>query len=160
MTSKAKNQYQKPTGKQRQFAKLIAKGMPQADAYAQVYDVKPDTPRKSIVEMASRNAAKVKVASIVEEIKRPGIRILERAEEIAAQKLAELVTAEEEIVSTDGSVIGKKRNVEMNRRAANDVLEKLGYNGSEQKSVTNNNIIIVPREDVEEALRRLARSND
>lgn len=149
---------QKPTGKQLRYAKLLAKGVPQSEAFSMVYDVSNSKP-ESIHQMASRVANNVKVMSTVEELKRPGIRILERAEESAAKKLVELVTEEEKIISVDGSVIGSKRNTELNRKAANDVLEKLGYNGTEQKTTTNNTIIIVPREDVEEALRRLSRTS-
>lgn len=149
----------KLTAKQEKFAKLVAKGIPQTEAYRQAYDVGPNTTAKTVAEMASVNASHPKIATMVEQIKRPGIRILEQAEETAAKKLKELVTAEEEIVSTDGSIIGSKRNTELNRKAANDVLEKLGYNGGEQKPQTNNTIIIMPREDVEEAIRRLSKSS-
>lgn len=147
----------KLTPKREKFARLLAKGeMTQSEAYREAFDPKNAKPETVYVN-ASRMATKIEPR--VEEIKRIGTRVLEAAEEKAAKKLAELVTAEEEIVSTDGSIIGSKRNTELNRKAANDVLEKLGYNGSEQKKVTNNTIIIMPREDVEEALRRLSKAS-
>lgn len=156
----AKRTKDKLTPKREKFAKLIAGGMTQADAYREAFDVDENSKPNTVYVEGSKLASNPKIAQRVEEFKRPGIRILEQAEETAAKKLVQLVTAEEEIVSADGeTIIGSKRNTELNRKAANDVLEKLGYNGSEQKTTTNNTIIIMPREDVEEAIRRLSKSS-
>jgi len=65
------------TPKQERFAQVVASGKSQAEAYRTAYDVSPDTPDKSIHEVASRIASDIKVKS----------RILELKQELASKIL-------------------------------------------------------------------------
>lgn len=150
----------KLTPKQEKFAQQIAlHGKTQTEAYRQAYDVKSQNV-KGQWEAASHIASNDKVLARIEELKVHGANLLAHGIEKSAKKLIDLVDAKEKVVGLDGTVIGYKENTEMNRKAANDVLEKIGFGGGgahTQVNIQNNQInIIMDEEAINSALDRLA----
>jgi len=75
------------TPKQEAFAQAVASGMSQSDAYRAAYKIRQDTKPDSVNQAASRVMANVKVASRVEELRKP---VVEAAQITLASHLARL----------------------------------------------------------------------
>lgn len=123
------------TAKQEQFCQNIFLGMNQAEAYRKAYSAQ-NMLSKTIWEKASRLAHQDKVVARVEALRYPGRLILEKASVKAAERLVQLIDAREEVVNSEGSVIGLRKNTRVNLRAASDVLNFLGYKFDRKKIET------------------------
>ena len=155
------NKSKKPklTGKQEKFAQLVAKGETQTDAYRKAFDVRPETLDSSQWVNASKLAADAKVSQRIEELRAGGVKILTDGIEDSAKTLVGLVKAEEEIIGVDGTLIGHKRNTDMNLRAAMAVLDRTGFSPGKPQTVVNNNFLIMGSDEVNDALSRLQDSD-
>lgn len=116
----------KLTPKQEKFAQNIVKGMSQADAYRNSFNVKKDIKPATCQEEGSRLMANPLMSARVEELRAPVIKKIQLTREWVLEQLIEVVEmakALDPIVSKDGQTTGE---VKQNLSAANKALELLG----------------------------------
>lgn len=123
------------TPKREAFAQAVASGMTQADAYRQAFGVKPGTKPESVQQSASRLMADLKVASRVDEIRKPAVKRAQITLEAHLERLRMLSEAAEAAEQYSAAI-----SAEVSRGKASglytDKIEHTGPDGGPIQNVT------------------------
>ena len=123
------------TPKREAFAQAVASGMTQADAYRSAFSVKPVTKPESVQQAASKLMSDPKVASRVDEIRKPAVKRAQISLEAHLERLRRLSEAAEAAEQYSAAI-----SAEVSRGKASglytDKVEHSGPDGGPIQNVT------------------------
>lgn len=133
----------KLTAKQEKFCRNIVDGMTQKDAYVDAYDTE-NMAKETIYRKATEEFQKGKITARIEELRKPALTILAKAQADMAQTIVDTLKATGPFDTPDHS----------NRlKAAKTGLDYLGYEAPQKMEHTVKSLL--GPEDVEDMLKEL-----